>query len=65
MPPIHKTLEFGKAFLVTCDAREKIVSKVLSQEGRPLEFESCKIRDDEWNYHAHELELLAIALEWI
>jgi len=58
--PILKSPEFGKPFLVTCDASGKAVAGVLSQEGRPVAYESRKLKDAEQNYPAHDLELLGV-----
>ena len=43
--PILKSLEFGKPFLVTCDASGKAVVGVLSKEDRPVAYESRKLKD--------------------
>ena len=43
--PILKSPKFGKPFLVTCDASGKAVAGVLSQEGRPVSYESRMLKD--------------------
>ena len=58
--PILKSTEFGKPFLVTCDASRKALVGVLSQEGRPTTYESRKLKDAEQNYTMHDLELLGV-----
>ena len=58
--PILKSPDFGKPFLVTCDASGKAVAGVLSQESRPIAYESRKLKDAERNYPAHDLELLRV-----
>ena len=52
--PILKSPEFGKPFLVTCDASGKAVVGVLSQEGRSVA-KSRKLKDGEQNYPTHDL----------
>ena len=58
--PFLKSPEFGKPVLVTCDASGKAIAGVLSQEGRPVAYESRKLKDAEQNYPAHDLELLGV-----
>ena len=58
--PILKSPEFGKPFLITYDASGKVVAGVLSQEGRPVAYESRKLKYVERNYLAHDLELLVV-----
>jgi len=47
--PILKTPDFQKPFLLTTDASGKAVSGVLSQDGRPVAYESRKLKNVECN----------------
>ena len=58
--PILALSDFSKPFMVTTDASGQAIGGVLTQEGKPIDFESKKLRDHELNYPTHNLELLAI-----
>ena len=58
--PILKSPEFGKPFLVTCDASGKAVAGVLSQEGRSVAYELRKLKDVEQKISVHDLDFLGV-----
>ncbi|MCO5557221.1 hypothetical protein L7F22_010781 [Adiantum nelumboides] len=58
--PILKLLDFSKELEVVTDASGLALGGVLTQEGRPVAYNSRKLRDHERNYPTHDLELLAI-----
>ncbi|MCO5594675.1 hypothetical protein L7F22_048708 [Adiantum nelumboides] len=58
--PILKLPDFSKEFEVVIDASGLALERVLTQEGRPVAYTSCKLRDHERNYLTHDLELLVV-----
>ena len=42
-------LDFSKPFMVTIDASKQAIGGVLSQDSKPIAFESRKLRDHELN----------------
>src|SRR4051794_18869054 len=58
--PILIPADPTKPFEVTTDASDFAVSAVLSQDGKPVAFESRQMSPAEKNYAIHEKELLAI-----
>lgn len=49
-----------KPFEITCDASYQGISGVLTQEGRPIAYESRKLNTAESRYPATEIEMLAV-----
>lgn len=58
--PILVLLEFYNFFTVECDASNKAIGGVLSQEGRPMAFLSEKINEAKKKYPTYDLEIYAM-----
>ena len=58
--PILVPADPTKPFEVTTDASDFAIGAVLSQDGKPVAFESRQMSPAEKNYAVHEKELLAI-----
>ena len=54
--------DFSKPFMVTTDASRQAIGGVLTQEGKPITFESRKLRDHKLNYPTHYLEQLVVVV---
>src|SRR3954453_7068577 len=58
--PIFIPADPTKPFEVTTNVSDFAVGAVLSQDGKPVAFESCQMSPAEKNYAVHEKELLTI-----
>ena len=58
--PILTLSNFTKPFLVTTNASGQAIGGVLSQEGKPIAYESREARTHEPIYPTNDLELLAV-----
>ena len=60
MAQILKVVDPYKDYKVFTDASKDGLGVILSQEGHVVCYESRKLKDHEWNYVVHDLELEAI-----
>ena len=58
--PILKVVDLEKPFILETDASGVAVGAVLSQDGRPIAFESKKLSPTQRNWPVHEQEMYAI-----
>ena len=58
--PILVLLDLYKLFIVECDASDKAIGGVLSQEGRPMTFFSENLNEAKQKYSTYDLELYAM-----
>ena len=58
--PIRIVLERGPMYTVYCDASKDELGHVLMQFGRVVAYGSRQLKNHEWNYPTHDMELRAI-----
>ena len=51
---------YGEVFEIYTDASQRQLGAIITQDGRPLAFFSCKLNDPQSKYSITELELLSI-----
>ena len=59
-PPVLAMPDFSKPFTVECDASEYALGGILTQDGRPIAYESRVLTSAEQNYETHDRECLAV-----
>ena len=58
--PVLSVADSDREFEVYTDACKEGVGAVLSQEGKVIVYESCKLKDHEQRYSAYDLEFTAV-----
>ena len=57
---VLKIVDLEQPFVLEIDASRIIVGAILSQDGRPIAFESKKLSSSQQNWPVHEQELYAV-----
>ena len=58
--PILKVVDPEKDFTICVDTSKEGLGGVLTQKGHVICYESWKLKEHEWNYGTHDLELVAV-----
>ena len=58
--PVLTTPISGELFTVYCDASTMGLGCVLMQQGKVVAYASRQLKQHEWNYPTHDLELAAV-----
>ena len=60
--PILIVPKWGQRYIVYCDASKDRLGCVLKQSGRVMAYGSKHLKNHEWNYPTHDMELAAIVV---
>ena len=58
--PILRVVDHDKDFTICVDVSKEGLGGFLTQEGHAIFYESRKLKENEWNYVTHDLELTVI-----